>query len=526
MIIAELKRYALLARKWLWLLMVGVILSTSIGLAVSIKQAKGSYSSSATVLISLLNLTNLNPLAREQNVIALIDPIIRSDVVLTPVAAQYPQVSVASLRAAIKVTSPASNNSSTILPPVIITVTVADPALAVNLANAVAQSVVNFYNQEGTVYQTRESLLAQQAQTLLHQLQQEELTLKQAEAVNTGSTLVHNLEVDLADGFVKYQVINTERSLAKNAQLERQATIEILSAATAPIGATSNIQNVLAAAALGLLLSLMVAFALTVLDDRPRTLAAVQRVAAPVLAALPAEKPARLKGADRPSRHLKAYQELATNLHLTLTPGSVTSLLLASPEADSGSAAMVARNLAYVLEQRGHRIVLVDANLTRPRLHTFFPGVKNEAGLGTVLRTMQHQQHGIPNQLPTHQITASIRLLTAGTPITDDSNLFESDAMQQLLLALSAMRPDCIIFTGAPLLQNVSTALLAGYTTHTVVTVDAGKTSLYTLQESMNRLRNYAITPAGVVVYRANDVLRLDAPSVISRAKGEMDKAR
>ncbi|MBN1303148.1 MAG: polysaccharide biosynthesis tyrosine autokinase [Anaerolineales bacterium] len=80
----------------------------------------------------------------------------------------------------------------------------------------------------------------------------------------------------------------------------------------------------------------------------------------------------------------EAFRSLRTNLEFIGVDQPLKSVLISSPGAGEGKTT-VATNLAAVIAQSGKRVVLVDADLRRPRIHKEL-GLVNRVGLSDVFR--------------------------------------------------------------------------------------------------------------------------------------------
>jgi Mrp family chromosome partitioning ATPase len=74
---------------------------------------------------------------------------------------------------------------------------------------------------------------------------------------------------------------------------------------------------------------------------------------------------------------------LGTNIVLSSGEAGARSLVVASTGPGEGKT-LVASNIAVALAQAGHRVLVLDADLRRPRLHDVF-GVALEPGLSDAL---------------------------------------------------------------------------------------------------------------------------------------------
>jgi non-specific protein-tyrosine kinase len=147
--------------------------------------------------------------------------------------------------------------------------------------------------------------------------------------------------------------------------------------------------NALLGLAVGLLLGIGLAFLLEQFDTRLRhteeVAAALQQ---PILGRIPRISHALLKeGAVVALRHpdgqvAEAFRMVRTNLEFLAVDQQIRSLLVTSCLQGEGKSVAVA-NLAVTLTMAGKKVVVVDADLRRPRQHEYF-GIPNERGLSTV----------------------------------------------------------------------------------------------------------------------------------------------
>src|SRR5262249_3935934 len=83
------------------------------------------------------------------------------------------------------------------------------------------------------------------------------------------------------------------------------------------------------------------------------------------------------------SGEAEAYRSLRTALYFT-THGEVNKVIQATSPNKGDGKSTIAANLAVAIAQSGKRVVLVDGDLRRPRVHELF-GVTTDVGLGPVI---------------------------------------------------------------------------------------------------------------------------------------------
>src|SRR5579859_5883544 len=109
---------------------------------------------------------------------------------------------------------------------------------------------------------------------------------------------------------------------------------------------------------------------------------------------------------DPRSPAAEAYRSLAATLQFAYADRQLQTIGITSAAAGEGKSTTVA-NLAIALAEGGRRVIVIDADLRRPSLHTLF-GVDRQEGLANMLL-------GEQAQLPLHETAApGVRLLASG----------------------------------------------------------------------------------------------------------------
>lgn len=133
--------------------------------------------------------------------------------------------------------------------------------------------------------------------------------------------------------------------------------------------------------------------------------------------------------------------------------GGLKSLMITSCLPGEGKSS-TAVNLAIVLGQLGKRVVLIDADLHRPRLHEIFH-ISNRVGLVSVLaEDLDATRAIITTDMP------GVFLVPSGPATPNPSGLLASDAMTKFL-ELAALNFDYVIID-APPVAPVADALVIG----------------------------------------------------------------
>jgi capsular exopolysaccharide synthesis family protein len=160
----------------------------------------------------------------------------------------------------------------------------------------------------------------------------------------------------------------------------------------------------------------------------------------------------RLSGTDISSLPLKeAYQAIHVNLKLLDNTASSKIIAVTSSVPQEGKSS-VSSNLAVARLQQDRRILLIDADMRRPRQHEIWE-IPNHTGLSEVLAQKIEWHEAIQNVMP------GLDVLTAGTIPENPVTLIDSGRMEDLLASLSH-NYDQIILDTPPILGIADTRML------------------------------------------------------------------
>ena len=172
---------------------------------------------------------------------------------------------------------------------------------------------------------------------------------------------------------------------------------------------------------------------------------------------------------------------------------STRTILVTSPQPGDGKT-VVACNLAAGMALNGRRVLLVDANFRRPRLHEVF-GVDNAVGLSGCLGDAERfdeavfEAGGVPN----------LHVLPAGPRPENSTELVEGANFTDVLdRALEQF--DLVLFDSGPILFASETGALAPQVDGVVTVVRARKSSRGLIGRLRDNLRSLNVEHLGVVL--------------------------
>jgi polysaccharide biosynthesis transport protein len=185
------------------------------------------------------------------------------------------------------------------------------------------------------------------------------------------------------------------------------------------------------------------------------------------------------------------YRDLRTSLLLSRA-GGVKSIVVTSCVPREGKTA-TAVNLAIVLGQLGKPVLLVDADLHRPRLHEILR-VPNRIGLVSILAgNVDPSRAIVKTDIP------EVSVIPSGPASPNPSGLLSSEAMSRFL-SLAQMNFDYLILDAPPVLPVADALVLGNQTDGVVLCVKGGNTPREQVLRVRDKLLRSNVRILGVVI--------------------------
>lgn len=188
----------------------------------------------------------------------------------------------------------------------------------------------------------------------------------------------------------------------------------------------------------------------------------------------------------------ESFRMLVTNLRFHSVDKPLRTLLVSSPSPEEGKSFIVA-NLAVTMAASGLRIVVVDADLRRPRLHGMF---NLDAGDGLSSSLLEGSVDG---KLQPSEVEG-LSILTSGEKLPPNPiEILSSETMQELLDQLTT-QADLVLMDSPPVLSVADTSVVASSVDGILLVLDAGHTRPAAAQQAMDSLKHVGAKLVGVVL--------------------------
>lgn len=262
----------------------------------------------------------------------------------------------------------------------------------------------------------------------------------------------------------------------------------------------------------GLVLGLLVAVSLSRLDRTIQGVEDTEALGATVLGIMPkvdaTGAPTRVSPKAQPyspGRDLIVHQApksaaaeccrtIRTNLTFMAAGETHSALAVTSANPREGKTT-IALSLAIAFAQSGKRVILIDTDLRRPRLHRAF-GLTNSRGVTSVLVKAYTLDEAIQET-----VVPGLSLLACGPVPPNPSELLHREEFSKLIADLRA-RYDQLVFDSPPVGVVTDAAVLAPQVDRTLLVVSARQTTRDALVSTLRHLKDVRANICGAVVNR------------------------
>jgi capsular exopolysaccharide synthesis family protein len=394
----------------------------------------------------------------------------------------------------------------------------------------VNQQIAQMENQLDETRRSAKSLLATNLETNYRRALEREKSLRQAFNKQRSETVTQN-QAAINYNILK-QEIETNKGLLEGL-MQRSKENDVTMAGTpnnihvvdyasipkGPVGPRRT-QAVFLALVVSLALGIGLALFLEYLDDTVKTPSDIERgLRLASLAVIPiAGKsatqrlfPLRFRGngnghrngsgrellinSDGPSLQAEAYRHLRTSVLLS-TPGHAPNTLLVTSSVPAEGKTTTVVNTATVLAQTGAKVLVIDADMRRPRLHQVF-GTNNDAGLSSILSSQMSEAEVL--SMVTQYEDTNIYLMSSGAIPPNPAELLGSDQFRNLLKTVSGTFQHVII-DSPPIASFTDGVLISSMVDGVLLVVQGGKTSKQVVKRTRQMLHEIGAKIVGVVL--------------------------
>ncbi len=406
------------------------------------------------------------------------------------------------LRESVKATAPINSTLITI------TVSNGNPALAAQIADALAEELIS----RSPVITSNDPAVERIVSDLLNgalQSVQQQISSSQQEITRLAGLSSPTPDETAQLATLRAQVLSLQQAYATvlgYASGSGTSILTVVDPAQVPIEPSSPrvALNTLIVAVLALVNAIALAFLLEYLDDTLKSADDVETlIGLPTIGTI---TPMRLGRGRSPKYGLatllyprgaaaEAYRTLRTNVDFANVDDPIRAILVTSAAPKEGKTTTAA-NLAVAIAQTGSNTILLDADLRRPGVHQIFD-LPNDEGLTSVLRP----DGATVEQVAQSTEQANLRVITAGPLPPNPVEVLASRRMARLLEALKE-QVDVVVIDSPPLQALSDAAILSTLVDGTIMVVSAGRTRRNAVRGAARTLAARGGRTLGVVLNR------------------------
>jgi capsular exopolysaccharide synthesis family protein len=206
-----------------------------------------------------------------------------------------------------------------------------------------------------------------------------------------------------------------------------------------------------------------------------------------------------LMNVDGRSPLAEAYRHLRTSVLLSTAGRAPKSLLVTSSLPGEGKTT-TAVNTAISLAQTGASVVIIDADMRRPRLQSIF-GMHGQLGLSSILSSDVSEADMLA--MVGLDEASGLSVLTSGPIPPNPAELLGSDQMRRLLAALQANYTHVVI-DSPPVSSFTDGVLISTMVDGVLLVVHGGRSSRHIVRRSKQLLNDVGAKIFGVVLNNVN----------------------
>jgi capsular exopolysaccharide synthesis family protein len=196
---------------------------------------------------------------------------------------------------------------------------------------------------------------------------------------------------------------------------------------------------------------------------------------------------------ERNSPMAEAYRHLRTSLLFSSAGRPPQSILVTSSQPSEGKTT-TAVNTAITLAQADADVVIIDCDLRRPRLHTYFD-LENSQGLTNYLSGERNTE----NLIKSCKTLPRLKVITSGPIPPNPAELLSSQEMKNLIQFLRGKYKH-IIIDSPPAISFTDAAILSTIVDGVVLVAMSGKSSIHLMRRFKHRAGNIGARIYGVVL--------------------------
>jgi capsular exopolysaccharide synthesis family protein len=197
-----------------------------------------------------------------------------------------------------------------------------------------------------------------------------------------------------------------------------------------------------------------------------------------------------------PAHFAEAFRALRTKILFSVAEDGHRSIVVTSTGPSEGKT-VVAGNLAIGMAMAAQRVLLIDADMRRPRAHEVFD-LKQEPGLSNLLAGTSK-----PREVIQASVTPHLWVVPAGTIPPNPAELLGSRRFAEFLVSLRN-HFDLVVIDAPPVLAVTDAAIVAHRAADVLFVIAADQTSRHAAKQALEQLEQARARFVGAVLNRVD----------------------
>ncbi|MCG5282386.1 polysaccharide biosynthesis tyrosine autokinase [Providencia rettgeri] len=189
---------------------------------------------------------------------------------------------------------------------------------------------------------------------------------------------------------------------------------------------------------------------------------------------------------------VEAIRSLRTSVYFSVMNQGNNLVMVTSASPGVGKS-FVTSNMAVVLANAGKKVLLIDTDLRKGRIHKAF-GLSNKLGLSDYLSQSDTSQPNIHSN-----VIENLDVICRGKNVTHSSELLMSERFKRLLDTVKGQY-DIVVIDTAPILAITDSAIIGKYVGTSLVIAYYGVNTVKDIELSLKRFKQNDIEITGVIL--------------------------
>jgi capsular exopolysaccharide synthesis family protein len=217
-------------------------------------------------------------------------------------------------------------------------------------------------------------------------------------------------------------------------------------------------------------------------------------------APVPDERVELVTWQDSPSVVAESFRSVITSILLSDAKGRPPKVIVVTSAARQDGKSTTVSNLGLALAEIGQKVLLIDADMRKPRLHQIFD-VRNSWGLSDLLREKSSLKDCPLEAIARKTHINNVYLLPSGPATLSISNLLYSNRMIELLDRLRS-EFDTVLIDTPPLMYISDARVLGRLAEGAILVIRSGETTRDAAMSAKQRLVDDGVWVVGTILNR------------------------